>query len=133
MEADSVVYFLSDQDGDKNVRVNVMRACSVLNIVYCYDKYNYEYNHFPSAKLNPTFMDGCDIEIKSSAWQCLTCEKNTTKNSQDGNGFLVCKSCFVGCHRGHEIERKSLIAIGLHNQKVWCECKLKCLNCIFPE
>ena len=133
MEADSIVYLVSDMDRDKNLRVHVTRACSILNIVYCYEKYNYEYNDFPSAKLDPTFMDGCDEEIKCSAWQCKTCQKLTQQNNDYENGdhgVLVCKSCFLACHRGHQIERKSLVALGLHTQKLRCECKLKCLNCI---
>ena len=132
MEADSVVYFLNNYVAT-NVRVNLMRACSKLNIVYCYLKDNSAYTEFSSAKLDPTFMNGCDEEMKRWAVKCLTCMKNEKKigdDKEDEDDIVVCKSCFIGCHRGHDIEMKS-VEYDLKKESVTCECKTKCLNCTF--
>ena len=55
MEAKSVVYCVSDDDYVNCVRVNVMRACEKLNIVYCYNKDDSTFIDFRSAKMDPTF------------------------------------------------------------------------------
>ena len=129
MEADSVVYLVSEFN-DKNVRVNVMRACSKLNIVYCYRKDDSDYIDFLSAKLDPTFMNGCDEVVERYVYKCLTCKKNEKKNG-DGkdDDILVCKPCFIGCHRGHEIIEED-VENDLETKSVRCECKTKFLNCI---
>ena len=132
MEADSILYCINDFD-DKNLRVNVMRACSKLNIVYCYRTDYDEYIDFSGAKLDPTFMNGCDEEMKNNAFQCLTCQKKENKNEDvkiDEDDIFVCKPCLIGCHSGHDVELKYVHA-DLEKDIVKCDCKTKCLNCIF--
>ena len=133
MEADSVIYCVTDDypDFDKNVRLNVMRACSKLNIVYAYENDNHYYFDFSSAKLDPTFMNGCDEEMENFALKCFKCEKKDNKfdnDKEDENDVHVCKSCFIRCHSGHEVE-------SFYHKKeiVKCECKTKCLNCNFMK
>ena len=108
MEADSVVYCVSDSNYDnQNIRVNVMRACSRLNIVYAYDKDDSDYIDFSGANVDDDFMNGCDEEMKYFAFKCLKCEKKERKfgaDIEDEDDLVVCKSCIIRCHSGHEIE-----------------------------
>merc|ERR1712126_788324 len=124
MEADSVVCCVSE-NGDKNVRVNVMRACSKLNIVYTYYNDAFKYIDFSSAKLDPTFMAGCDEEMKERAFKCLTCEKKENKfdnNKEDEDGIIVCKSCRIRCHSGHNVMVVNA-KFSLDGNFLMCECK----------
>jgi len=133
MEADSVVYCVSDDDFEKNVRVNVMRACSKLNIVYAYGKNVPYYIDFSSTTLDPTFMTGCDEEMEKIAFQCSKCEKkeNTFDNDKkDEDAVIVCKSCFIRCHTGHNAKQVEVEEV-LNKEIVKCECKIKCSNCNF--
>ena len=135
MEADSILYCVSDHDEDKNLRVNVMRACSKLNIVYSYGTDYIGYIDFSVAKLDPTFMNGCDEEVEYSAFQCLTCQKNETKIEKekvDEDDIFVCKSCLIGCHSGHDVKGK-YVKNELKKDIVKCDCKTKCLHCIFSK
>ena len=136
MEADSVVYCVRDWDRDKNMRVNVTRACSKLNIIYLYIKDHGNIIDFSSIRLDPTFMTGCEEEMKRFAHQCLTCEKNGNMHNDkvvDNNTIIVCKSCFIGCHFGHvgKWHRSKKLQKDLKINAIMCECKIKCKNCIF--
>ena len=129
MEAKSVVYCISDNDYEKNVRVNVMRACEKLNIVYCYKKNYRAYIDFRSAKMDPTFMKECDKVMEDVAWKCVECEKiakhlrDDEKREED---FVVCRTCCLGCHIGHEIELKLV-------NNVTCPCPAKHGFCGFKN
>ena len=133
MEADSILYCVSDFEFGKNLRVNVMRACSKLNIVYSYKPDFDYYIDFSGAKLNPTFMNGCDEEMEEIAFQCLTCQMKENKmegEKVDEDDIFVCQSCFIGCHSGHDVEWKK-VERDLKKDMVNCDCITKCLNCIF--
>lgn len=128
MEAESVVYCMSDYDSDMNLRVNVMRACSTLNIIYSYEKNDEYYIDFQGANLNPTFIKECDEEMYLVVWKCLTC----TSMTERGNTIHVCRSCCIGCHFGHQVEVKSPHTdFGI--ESVMCECKTNPSNCIFSN
>ena len=78
-------------------------------------------------------MKECDVEMKYFAWKCLTCEKiskKIDKDEKDEDAFIVCKSCFVGCHIGHEIEMRS-VKKDLHMKSVKCPCKSNFSCCLF--
>lgn len=136
MEADSVIYCVGDSDVDKNVRVNVMRACSRLNIIYAYDTDDDRYIDFSSAKLDPNFMSGCDEEMEFCLIKCLQCKKK-----ENNDNVIVCKSCFIRCHSGHEKESIDIEDIfddddddgEFKEQIVPCECNMKCSNCNFTR
>ena len=96
MEADAVVYCVSDGI-NKNVRVNVMRACSKLNIIYAYKKHYGDFTDFSSAKLDPSFMSGCDEVFSNYPLKCIKCEKKENKidnDKEDKDDVIVCKLCW---------------------------------------
>jgi hypothetical protein len=134
MEANAVVYCVSDgYYGNVNLRVNVMRATSKLNIIYQYakDDDNGNYINFGTTCLNPKFMTGCDEKMKFDAYECLTCKNNSTCDADnENNKVIVCKSCLVACHNGHQIETRD-VENELKKESVKCECKSKCYNCLF--
>jgi len=131
MEAHSILYCASDDDFNKNLRVHVMRACSKLNIVYSYETDIDGYIDFSGAKLDPTFMKGCDEEMERFAFQCLTCQKKKSNNEdekEDEDDIFVCKSCLIGCHSGHDVKSRN-VRSELKKDMLKCDCKTKCLNC----
>ena len=133
MEADAVVYCMHDASYglSDNLRVNVMRATSKLNIICAYRKDSYNYVNFASTSLYPKFMNGCDKEMKENAFECLTCNHNSKCDDgtiDDNDKVVVCKSCLFACHSGHQIERKDTND-GLENSSFKCECKET--NCFF--
>ena len=131
MEADSVVYCTSDIE-TKNVRVNVMRACSKLNIIYCYYMDENDFTGFTGAKLDPTFMSGCHKEMTRFAFQCLRCEKAENNfDNDDEDDVIICKPCLIRCHSGHKVNSITVQSSKskLKNKILKCECKTKCLNC----
>lgn len=133
MEAKSVVFCVSDSDYSKNIRSNVMRTCEKLNIVYCYEKDIY-YINFRSAKMDPTFVDGCDVTIEGTAWKCLTCESISKALGDDKNVdySIVCRSCSLSCHIGHELERKS-VRNELNMMSIKCPCASHFPCCLFKS
>ena len=138
MEADSVVYCLTDYNKHKSIRVNVMRACTRLNIVYAYEKDGSSYIDFLGANLDDTFMNGCDEDMKYFALKCLNCEKKENKfgaDKENEDDLVICKSCFIRCHSGHEVEvlEKFRVAEKIKKEFVKCECKAKCINCNFNK
>ena len=130
MEANSLVYCVSDYDHYRNIRVNMMRACSQLNIIHAYRKDFNAFIDFPSANLNPRFMTNCDKEMYIWAIKCLTCQ--TAGDNINKENYWICKSCFLGCHSGHDVESKS-IKRDLKRESVRCHCRLKSQNCIFNK
>merc|ERR1712018_1056440 len=88
---------------------------------------------FSGAKLDPTFMNGCDEEMKRYAFQCLTCQKKENKiedEKVDEDEIFVCKLCLIGCHSGHDV-KEIFVNYDFKKGMVKCDCKTKCLNCIF--
>ena len=127
MEADSVVYCVTDRG--KNIRVNVLRACSKLSIIYAYRKDFDECIDFRGAKLDPTFMTGCDEKVEDWSFKCFKCEYKVNKSGndkEDKDGVIICKSCFIRCHSGHEAE-----PLLIENDMTRCECQTSCSNCNF--
>ena len=153
MEAKSVVYCLEDSyDGyDHNIRVNVMRACSQLNIIYRYRKDYHNRIEFPKANLDPTFMNGCEKVMKCVSFKCITCQNITKELGRDGNetkGIGICKSCSLSCHHYHKKEHKdrrnpeiitsrSLERNNMEKLENWkgdkCECPTKHPICLYKN
>ena len=153
MEAKSVVYCLEDSyDGyDHNIRVNVMRACSQLNIIYRYRKDYHNRIEFPKANLDPTFMNGCEKVMKCVSFKCITCQNITKEIGRDGNetkGIGICKSCSLSCHHYHKKEHKdrrnpeiitsrSLERNNMEKLENWkgdkCECPTKHPICLYKN
>lgn len=115
MEAHAITYCCRDRDYDKNIRCHLMRATSDLNIIYSFNKDYNEHIDFGTANILPQFIK-CNNIMKSFAVKCLTCK----------NDIMICKSCSIGCHRGHEVKFMNVI-----NAK--CECALNTSNCIFSK
>ena len=131
MEGKWVCYCVSDKDWERNVRVNIMRACEKLNILYCYKEEDESYNNFMSARMDPEFLKKCNNEIEKYGWKCLTCEKIAKKNKDTkmmGKDMIVCKTCIVGCHIGHKCKRKEI-----KKGNVICTCKENYPCCLFKR
>ena len=121
---------IRDSGNSANLRVNIMRATSELNIIYLYVKDNRVYIQFASTNIDPKFMNGCDEEMKDTAFECLTCsmDEKCDDKKDDNKNILICKSCLIACHNGHQIEMKS-VQYELEKKSVRCVCKNT--NCIF--
>lgn len=135
MEAKSVVYCITDDDYLKNVRVNLTRACEKLNVIYCYKKDDRSYIDLPRAKMDPTFLVECDKVMTRVAWKCVTCEKIEAKrgnNKYQKEDFVVCRSCSLGCHIGHDLVRKD-VRNDLGTTRVDCPCKNESPVCKFKK
>ena len=136
MEAKSVVYCL-DEDlhygFPDNVRVNLMRACSQLNIIFCYEKDKWSRIEFPKANLDPTFINGCEHVMKKFALKCITCEKiakELGRDEDEKDEVLICKSCSLSCHHYHQKDWQST-TFDPKKGSVKCECKTKHPICLF--
>ena len=133
MEAKWLLYCISDRDYEKNIRVNIMRACEKLHVLYQYKEDDDAFISFMSARMDPTFLKECDQEMVQCVWKCHTCQ-NISKHNRDTDkreeDFMFCKTCFVGCHIGHEMERKSVV-YDLQRQRVQCQCKKNYPCCLF--
>ena len=110
MEAKSVVYCLEEDYGyDNNIRTNLMRACSQLNIIYSFEKDRTTSIALPKANLDPTFINGCEQVMRRVTFKCVTCEeiaKELGKYEHEKDDILICKSCSLSCHHYHQIEEK---------------------------
>ena len=107
MEADSVVYCVHDFH-DTFLRADVTRACSKLNIVYSYLSTYRIAIDFLGSKLDPSFMRCEEVVFELDRFTCLTCEdiaKKLGNNEKDGDRILICRSCSMGCHHGHEMKQ----------------------------
>ena len=155
MEAKSVVYclgefieksigFLTNNVRDtSNVRVNIMRACSQLNIIFCYEKDTWNQIEFPSANLDPTFINGCDQIMKKFAHKCKFCEeipKQVEKDKNEKEEILICKSCSLSCHHWHQKETKHVENSLVRHFRPFrpdysakCECPTKHPICLFKD
>ena len=120
MEANAMVYlFVSSIEGDynnKSIRCHLMRAVSQLCVVELFreDRYNFV---FEDANLCSEFID-CAKILKMFAFKCETCAKQDAKNI-----VVICKSCQIGCHRGHSVKWID----------VEYDLKLKTVNCSCQE
>ena len=135
MEAKSVVYCLNDNNFYNNVRVNVMRACEKLNIIYCYRKDDVFEIDFPSAVLDPTFIKDCEQIMEYRAFQCQTCEdiaKKLGKDKYTEKERWICTSCSLGCHHGHKINWKH-VHDDLKRYNINCNCKSEHPICLFKN
>ena len=135
MEAKSVIYCITDDDYVKNVRVNLTRACEKLNIIYCYKKDDRSYIDLPRALMDPSFLIDCDQTMTRVAWKCTTCEKIKKMNGDDKyekDEFVVCRTCSLGCHIGHELKRRE-VRNDLMLNTVSCPCKEDCPYCRFKH
>ena len=134
MEAKSVVYCL-DEDFDVDpIRVNLMRACSQLNIVYSYSKNHLNRTEFPKANLGPTFINGCKRRNKDYVFQCKTCEEIAKELGRDENEkgeIWICKPCSLSCHHYHKKEWKAVRH--LDRKIVRCKCRTKHPICLFKN
>ena len=90
------------------------------------------YINFRSAKLDPEFVEGCDGVIEGIAWKCLTCEsiQKVIGDDRSVDYSIVCRSCSVACHVGHELERKS-VRNELNSKSIKCPCTSNFPCCIF--
>ena len=78
-------------------------------------------------------MEGCEKAMKRYAFKCLTCKMISMKigdNKEDGEDIVVCKSCLLGCHHGHEGTWKKA---DFQTQTLTCECRIKYPICLFKK
>ena len=133
MEAKSVVYCVDElhHRNGSNVRVNVMRACSQLNIVFCYEKDSWNQLEFPSANLDPTFIEGCEQVMKNVAFKCKTCEAMPNRVGKEE--VWICRSCALSCHHWHKKQTKNFDRHWDRYKNTECECKTKHPICLFKN
>lgn len=121
MEACSVVYCVDDFVYRKNLRCHLMRATSDLRVIYSFDKSNNSNIVFGTAPVSSQYIQ-CEDVMRNAVWICQTC----------GTNKVICKYCYISCHRGHQAERK-FAAYELENDNVKCECGLKSSTCNFNK
>ena len=118
MEAKSVLYFANDRHFRNSLRCHLMRATSDLKVIYTFDKMSNSNIVFGLAPVSSQFIS-CEKIIQKAAWICQTCESHQ----------IICKYCYISCHRGHQAERR-FVLFEFKKEYVECECSLKSSTCI---
>ena len=121
MEACSVVYCVDDFAHGKNLRCHLMRATSDIRVIYSFKKSNNSNIVFGTAPVSSQYVQ-CEDVMSKAIWICQTCETNK----------IICKYCYISCHRGHQAERK-FVAYELEKDNIKCECSLKSSTCNFKK
>ena len=118
MEAKSVIYIANDRHFRNSLRCHLMRATSDLKVIYTFDKMSNGNIVFGLAPVSSQFIS-CEKTIQKAVWICQTCESHQ----------IICKYCYISCHRGHQAERK-FVLFEFKKEYVECECSMKSSTCI---
>ena len=77
---------------------------------------------FPSANLDPTFINGCEQLMTFVSHKCKFCEETSKQNGKEE--IWICKTSSLCCHHWHKKESKH-VRDDLMKDSIKCECQTK--------